>query len=94
MQGQERAELEEAVRLENAIMTPSEAMDDLERAIGLLVGVRAWLMRHEADVSGLTPRDAHQLASCQWTGWAAGEALVHACNEIGKMDMRVFGSRK
>ena len=79
---------------DDATMTPSEALDDLERAIGILMGVRAWLMRHEADVSALTARDARQLASCQWNAWAAGEALAHACNEIGRMDLRVFGNRK
>lgn len=79
---------------DGATLTPAEALDDLERAIGLLAGVRAWLMRHEDDVSALTARDAHQLSSCQWNGWAAGEALAHTCNEIGRMDLRVFGSRK
>jgi hypothetical protein len=79
---------------DSATMTPTQAMDDVERAIGLLAGVRAWLMRHEADVSALTARDAHQLASCQWNSRAAADALYHTCKEIGRMDLRVFASRK
>jgi len=79
---------------DDATMTPQEAMDDLHRAIGMLAGVRAWLMRHEQDMSALTARDAHRLASAQWCGWQAGEALTHASDEIVCMDMRVFGNRK
>lgn len=79
---------------DDATMTPQEAMDDLHRAIGMLAGVRAWLMRHEQDMSALTARDAHRLASAQWCGWQAGEALSNASNEIGRMDLKVFGNRK
>lgn len=79
---------------DGATLTPAEAMDDVHRAIGLLANVRAWMMRHEEDISALTARDAHSLASCQWNGWAAGEALTHLSNSIGRMDLRVFGNRK
>jgi hypothetical protein len=75
-------------------VTPHQAMDDVHRAIGILADVRAWLMRHEADIATLSPVDAHRLASCQWTAWAAGEALAQTSNNIGRMDLKTFGGEK
>lgn len=79
---------------DEATMTPAEAMDEIHRAIGILSGVRAWMMRHEEHVGALNGRDAHQLACAQWTACAAGQMLAETSNAIGRMDLRVFGKRK
>ena len=71
-------------------MTPDTAMAEIERAIGILAGVRAWLHRHETRMTELSPSEAHRLAGAQWCGWAAGDALTATHNAIGRLPLDTF----
>lgn len=72
-------------------MTPDTAMADIERAIGILAGVRTWLHRHEKRMDDLSASSAHRLAGAQWCGWAACDALTATHNAIRRLPLDAFG---